>query len=352
MDTKVNESDNLKWIKFEVISVLFVFWLIVGVGASVDIDDCATLDTAGETYILTTDISDSSGIPVGSSSVCIDIQADNIILDCRGNMINGDGTGIGTDTDQTFGVYLHGTRNVEVRDCTINNWSVGINIEGGDNNILIGNNITSNRFGVYICCEASNNHIDNNYICYNNPTDIYKPETSTAYGDDNTYNNPDRWNDADTRGCTYSCPAIPELSCYCSNCSECETKLNNSSCSFVYLTSNITNISETCIDNPENFNNKIFDCQRNTIDGVDHVFNLQRGIYLKGKSGNEIRNCIINDFFQGIVLGGSRDNTLTNNIVTSNTDVGILLSNSTDNTLTNNIVCLTQFRDIIRHVAK
>jgi parallel beta-helix repeat protein len=64
-----------------------------------------------------------------------------------------------------------------------------------------------------------------------------------------------------------------------------------------------------CINDPENFNNKIFDCQGHVIDGVGGNF----GIYLSGKTGNTIRNCIITEFSNGIFLYSSSNNITRNN---------------------------------------
>ena len=55
--------------------------------------------------------------------------------------------------------------------------------------------------------------------------------------------------------------------CNCGNCGDCTDALNdNANCnSKVKLNQNITDVVGTCINNPANFNNKIFDCQGHTI---------------------------------------------------------------------------------------
>ena len=115
--------------------------------------------------------------------------------------------------------------------------------------------------------------------------------------------------------------------CGCCNCYGCETVLNNNNCSVVNLTTDITDHSGTCINNPTNFNNKIFDCQGHTIEGTGSGY----GIYLFGNSGNTIKNCVISDFHHGIFLQESSNNTLTNNDVNNNNEVGILLDSSSSN---------------------
>ena len=111
--------------------------------------------------------------------------------------------------------------------------------------------------------------------------------------------------------------------CSCSNCMECNEKLNNVSCFIVTLTSNILNYSGTCINNPSNFTNKIFDCHRYTIEG--NKTKDSYGILLSKKSNSTIRNCIITDFDYGIYLYASLENKIINNTLNSN-NYGIYVS--------------------------
>ncbi|MEM2918585.1 MAG: NosD domain-containing protein [Candidatus Altiarchaeota archaeon] len=128
---------------------------------------------------------------------------------------------------------------------------------------------------------------------------------------------------------------VSAISCTCSSCDSCTAALNdNINCPLgVNLTADITDYAGTCINNPENFSNKIFDCQGHTIDGDDS--GLDFGIYLYGKENNTIKNCVVTDFYYGIYLESSSNNTLTNNTASSNS-YGILLDYSSNNILTNN----------------
>ncbi len=125
------------------------------------------------------------------------------------------------------------------------------------------------------------------------------------------------------------------IRCNCSDCNDCTDKLNNLSCAIVALNWNITNHSGTCINNPVNFTNRIFDCQRNTIDGDD--LGNDYGIYLSGKQNNTIRNCIITDFSYGIYLNSSSNNAIIGNTLNSNNKSGIyIFNNSNFNQISNN----------------
>ena len=107
--------------------------------------------------------------------------------------------------------------------------------------------------------------------------------------------------------------------CNCGNCGDCTDALNdNANCnSKVKLNQNITDVVGTCINNPANFNNKIFDCQGHTIEGDGSGYD--QGIFLDSRQNNTIRNCIIRNFSYGIYLSSSSNNFLTNNTLTNNT---------------------------------
>jgi parallel beta-helix repeat protein len=120
----------------------------------------------------------------------------------------------------------------------------------------------------------------------------------------------------------------------CYSCADCVNALNNNTRNEVRLGADIIDYAGTCIDNPENFSNKIFDCQGHTIDGDN--LGEDYGIYLINKQNNTIKNCVISGFYYGILLSSSNNNTLTNNTANNN-NYGILLYSSSNNTLINNI---------------
>lgn len=121
--------------------------------------------------------------------------------------------------------------------------------------------------------------------------------------------------------------------CGCDSCESCINRLNDSNCTIVKLTKNITSYG-TCIDNPSGFNNKIFDCQFYTI----MCYGEGDGIYLEGKQSNVIQNCTIYNCEDGIKLSRGRNNTLRNNEIKLNSRRGISLFNSIENLLENNLI--------------
>ena len=76
--------------------------------------------------------------------------------------------------------------------------------------------------------------------------------------------------------------------CECNSCIDCTNALNdNNNCSStVKLNQSITNQAGSCIYNPVNWTNKIFDCQGNTIQGTGNGY----GMYLQSNTENLQKN--------------------------------------------------------------
>jgi parallel beta-helix repeat protein len=135
---------------------------------------------------------------------------------------------------------------------------------------------------------------------------------------------------------------------YCVSCSDCNNKLSNAnSGDTIQLIQNINNHNGTCI-NFNDKNNVIFDCQGNIIEGdskIEYPIN-DYGIYLGNSRNNIIKNCILKEFFHGVFVESSSNNTLTNITTNSNSNIGIYLQSSSNNTLTNIISQENYFADI------
>jgi len=243
-----------------------------------------------------------------------------------------------------IGISLNSSAsNIFTNNTANSNNYTGINLySNSDYNNLINNNITNTtNTGVYFSSDSNDNNLTSNSIC-GNDYDIHDDDLNS--GDNNTCNTTEGWNDTGTTGCTYTCGVAP-VDCSCSTCGECKVKLNNPACAVVALTTNIYNHSGTCINNPVNFSNKVFDCQGHTIDGAGS----DEGINIAWKSGNTIKNCNVRDYHYGVSLYYSTNNTIINNNVNSNNYLGINLERSSNNTLINNNVNSNNHHGIYLH---
>jgi len=118
------------------------------------ISSCQELNITNGTYYLTQDIVNSSG------SVCIYISANNIILDCQGHIIDG------VSASGSRGIDIGSRKsNVNITNCIIRDWDLGIYLEPyySENLTLINNTITSNYIGVNLYQLEFANIINNTF---------------------------------------------------------------------------------------------------------------------------------------------------------------------------------------------
>ncbi|MCX6742442.1 MAG: right-handed parallel beta-helix repeat-containing protein [Candidatus Pacearchaeota archaeon] len=136
----------------------------------------------------------------------------------------------------------------------------------------------------------------------------------------------------DLSGCTNN--QQPRI-CICNSCLGCKQNLTDPSCITVNLTSNINTNDERCLD--YSFNNKVFDCQGHTINGTRGFYTQGGAIDFHGTSNATVKNCIINHFYYGLLLGGS-NNIIFNNIINNSFGSGIYLRNAMNNSILNNTI--------------
>ncbi|MBU4263961.1 MAG: right-handed parallel beta-helix repeat-containing protein [Proteobacteria bacterium] len=300
--------------------------------------DCTTKLNSGtwDEVTLSTDIIDHEG-------GCIYIDSDDVIFDCAGNRVDGDGL----DLDPEDGIFIGHSTDVTVRNCLVSDFSIGIHlfdttssvvttseVYGNTNsgidlstamfNVISTNNVHDNTQGI-VFYSASSNSVFSNTVCGNNPDfNIYSGTGNSGYL--NACNEPDGWNDDGYTGCSTMCAGTTT----CSSCSGCTAKLNGDY-DTVILTANIWGHSGTCIS--FGTNDTIFDCNGHTIDGDDS--GIDYGVSIVSRSGNTVRDCTISDFYNGIHLNNASSNTLHNNHSLSNTNHGIRLEESDYNTIGN-----------------
>jgi len=132
----------------------------------------------------------------------------------------------------------------------------------------------------------------------------------------------------------------------CDSCSDCNEKIQSAIAGdIVYLTANITNQSEICIEFNQ-INQITFDCQGNRIEGnnepIRDIIFSDFGIYIDDSFNNSIKNCRVSSLDYGIFIMDSKNNILMNNTVDNNI-MGISLDWSYNNTLTLNRINRSPF---------
>jgi len=131
----------------------------------IPITNCMRITQPG-TYYLANDIINSA------TTKCIDIQANNVVLDCQGHMIDG------IDSSDSYGIYVSklNSNNIIIKNCIVSDWDVGIylasDVRYGDPSstvsgyTLSNNTANSNNKGIYVYVRgdvASSTFKDSNF---------------------------------------------------------------------------------------------------------------------------------------------------------------------------------------------
>ena len=147
-----------------------------------DLVPTCTIPTDGMT--ITSDTMFCSGtynLPNG-----INIGADNIVLDCSGATLNAT-LSRPNDTSPGSGIILSGRTGVTVKNCNVQGYEYGIHLHSSSNNILTGNNASSNWYGIFLLASSSNILTGNN-ASSNHWNGIYLHSSSSNTLRNNTAN--------------------------------------------------------------------------------------------------------------------------------------------------------------------
>jgi parallel beta-helix repeat protein len=130
--------------------------------ASTNVSSCSDLVTAGVTYTLNTSITGNQ-----STDICMNISADNIILDCQGYSITG--------TDQrndkiplSTGIYSNATKNITIKNCIVTNYTEGLSWENVNASSIVNSMFNSNNYSGVVIISSFDGILTNNTASYNN----------------------------------------------------------------------------------------------------------------------------------------------------------------------------------------
>ncbi|HKZ49690.1 MAG TPA: right-handed parallel beta-helix repeat-containing protein, partial [Candidatus Nanoarchaeia archaeon] len=124
--------------------------------ALINVSGCTNLTITNETYQLNTSL---VGTQVGRN-MCIDVQADNVTLDCLGlSLTNNDAISAGVES------IFH--NNLTMRNCNITDYYFGVNLTGTNNSLIENGFIISNDHTGIVLAASANVTVFNNTV-YNN----------------------------------------------------------------------------------------------------------------------------------------------------------------------------------------
>lgn len=280
-----------------------------------DIVSCG--ETITEDKILGSDLS--------CSGTAIIIGADNIVLDCNGHTITGDGF-------SGSGLLLSLRIGVTVKNCNVNNFESGIVLTDSSNNILENNNASNNDYvGIAIQYSSYENTLTSN-IANNNFHGFELSEITLGNFTSNIAN-----------GNTYSGFSISgQFNTFTAN-----TANNNDHYGF-YISGIFNTLTSNVAENNGYNGFTIDECSDNTLSGNMANYN-EYGFVLFSAGDNVLTsNTALNNEY-GITLSGSNEITIESNTITDNTISGIIVAYSNRNNITNNEVSSNGAGIVVEH---
>ncbi len=284
-------------------------------------------------------------------------------------------------------VFWNTTRSI-IQNVNVTNNNYGINLDSSSNNTLSRNTVNLNYFyGIYLSSSSNNNTLTGNNASINIYYGIYIDSSSNNLIYDNIFNNTHNfvsgsniWNTTWTPGTNIiggpyiggNFWATPGGSGFSQTCQDidsdgiCDSSyiLDSNNIDYLPLANDIKGISScTAISSPGSYvliqnitgsmaascititsSNVVFDGAGYTIDGVDALYAY--GVYVDPIAINvTVKNLTVTDWYYGIYLHYSRNNTLSGNHARSNS-YGILMDHSTNNTLDSNTAILNRYDGI------
>ena len=249
----------------------------------------------------------------------ITIAADDITLDCNGQMINGTGVGAGISID--------GKSNVIIKNCTITNFYYGVKLLNTDNvQIIEENNIGNNTFyGVYVY--QSNDTLINDSTIYNDNNGVYMI---------NVINTEISNNNIDLNRKFYG------VYSYGSSGNVIQNNVMTDNYHGIYfINSDSANVTGNDITESDVYSLFLHSTSDNSVFDSNTLGDSTDGIRIKGTSSTNLfsNNAISNNSEYGVNSISSSSNTFVNNIFSNNsksTTYQIYLNNSASYNFTNN----------------
>ncbi|MFH1642459.1 MAG: LamG-like jellyroll fold domain-containing protein, partial [Nanoarchaeota archaeon] len=288
------------------------------------ITDCSTLDTAGATYLLTADITDSV------TSSCMSIIAKNVTLDCQGHTIDGDGFadyGIRVETGALT------TANATIKNCIVTGWDTdNIILFDGDANRLENVTASSSATGDKGIWIKSDWNTLVNVTSYNNGYGVFLDDSKNNVLIDVNLTDNTLWDFY-----VYSGTMPNDCNHKLINVNGTENKpiafFNNSAITLDGWNNNVSAIILCNADGSVLNNITLYST------GTEN-----NGIYLVETSSSRLTNIDVTDMYQGVALRNSHNNKMENITANSNSDDGINIGYS--NYVSLNLITANENTDV------
>ncbi|MFH7835244.1 MAG: NosD domain-containing protein [Candidatus Aenigmatarchaeota archaeon] len=296
--------------------VIFSFIILSNAKALTEISSCQELNQTGETYILTQDIIDSE------ETICINIVADNVVLDCQGHTIDG------LDIPNTYGIYIVRDSvtisGITIKNCNVNDWNYGFFIILSYSNTFINNTANSNGNGFLIEDSSGDTFINN--TANSNSGNGFLLYARVEDTNSNTFINNTANSNSGNGFLLYS-----ELDTTNSNTFINNTANSNSHCGFYLYSWDSGSVnSNTFINNTANSNSYcgfyLYSMTGESVDGNIFTSNIVSsnyyGFYLYNVHYNLIKDSIIAENYVGIFFDlYVIDNYFYNNLLNNTNNV-------------------------------
>ncbi len=255
-------------------------------------NSCSTCDAAADAQGAQVQLQADIQNPTGT---CIDVGADNVVIECNGHVVYG--------SDLGDGVRVSGRNNVTVRNCVIHDFDSGINFSQTAASFIINNTLYNNSQGV-LSTLSTNNLLENNTAFNSSRAGFNLSSASTS----NTLNN----------NTAYLNPH-----------------------GFYILSNSVTLENSTAYNNSNN--GILFSSSSSRIKSTI-VYNNNFGIDLSFASNSVLENNSVRNNVEGVRVSYSTYSTIANNTINNNSVKGLSLLSTegniqpTGNSITQNLI--------------
>lgn len=317
---------------------------------------------------------------LGSSATCLTINATDVVVDCSGFRIVGQGVANSVGIDDT------GFARPTVRDCSISNFGAGIRLSGATSGTIDSNTIDANTNGIQLV-NASGHTVQDNVVSASAVAGIVLNGAQSNLFFNNLLRNginvsfagsilPNTWNTVRQPGTRIYAPgpeiggnywSTPVSSGYSDICTDVDTdgfcdaaygvpgggvgNIDYLAMSDEYPPNAIT-VCPTAINAPGTYTLRqnvtstgtclminaadvVVDCGPYGISGTDADDSV--AILNSGYPRVTVENCTINDFWVGVLYwNGADGGRIQSNTITSAVDAGVYLNGASDNEILDN----------------